>query len=102
MKNEDRIVELLAESLKRQDQLVSEMQQMRGGIQEMHSGIQEMHSGIQEMRGDIQEMKGTMIRVVRAVDSLVDVVKVAMERVKEIDSVKERLTRLERHTGLNS
>ena len=100
MKNElgrraDRIVELLAKSLKRQDQLVGETQQMRGGIQEMHSGIQ-------EMRGDIQEMKGTMTRVVRAVDSLVDVVKVAMDRTKEIDSVKERLTRLERRTGLNS
>ncbi len=93
MKNEpgrraDRIVELLAESLKRQDQLVSETQQMR--------------SDIQEMRGDIQEMKGTMTRVVKAVDSLVDVVKVAMDRTKEIDSVKERLTRLERHTGLDN
>ena len=95
MKNEDRIVELLAESLKRQDQLVDEMQQMRGGIQEMRGDIQ-------EMRSDIQEMKGTMVRVVKAVDSLVDVVKVAMDRTKEIDSVKERLTRLERHTGLDS
>lgn len=66
MKNEpvrrtDRIVELLAESLKRQDVFVEEMKQMRGDIN--------------EMRGDISEMRGDIGRVVASVDALTDIVK---------------------------
>ena len=69
MKNEDRIVELLAESLKRQDQMVDEMHQMRRGIQEMRGDIQ-------EMRGDIKEMREDINRVAIGVSTLTDIVKV--------------------------
>lgn len=54
MKNEDRIVELLAESLKRQDQMVGEIQNLGIRMDKMESGIG---------------------RVVASVDALTDIVK---------------------------
>lgn len=107
MKNENKIVEILAESLKRQDKLVEEFREMRGGIQgvrsdiqEMRGDIQEMRNDTQEMRGDIQELKGNVNRMVIAVDALADVVKIAMDGIKDMNNIKQRIARLERHTGL--
>ena len=99
MKNENRIVELLAESLKRQDQMVDEMQQMRGDIRDMRGDIQEMREGIQEMRGDIQEMKDTINTVAIGISTLTDIVEVWMDKTKEIDAIKD-ISRIEQHTGL--
>lgn len=86
MKNEDRIVELLSESLKRQDQMVDEMHRMRGGIQ--------------EMRGDIKEMRDDINKVAVGVSTLTDIVKVWMDKTKEIDILKDQVQRINRHIGL--
>ncbi|MEM9671120.1 MAG: hypothetical protein ACFB15_08015 [Cyclobacteriaceae bacterium] len=78
MKNEDRIVELLAESLKKQDVFVEEMKQMRG---------------------DISEMRGGIGRVVASVDALTDIVKAWMEKTRKIDDLEERLRKVEEKTS---
>lgn len=87
MKNESRTEELLAESLKRQDQMVEE--------------IHQLHGGIKEMRGDIKEMRIDVNRMANAVNILVDIVQEAMNQLKEIPKIKDRLDKLERHTGLS-
>ena len=74
MKNEDRIVELLAESLKRQDQMVGEIQNLGIRMDKMESGIG---------------------RVVASVDALTDIVKAWMEKTKRMDDLEERLRKVE-------
>ena len=86
MKNENRVTELLAESLKRQDRMADEVHQMQGDIQ--------------DMRGDIGSMREDINKVAVGVSTLTDIVRVWMDRTKEIDTLKEKIARLERHTGL--
>lgn len=66
MKNEDRIVELLAESLKRQDQ---------------HSELLRQHSKLLSILVDRQEraeqqQKASTERIIASVDALTDIVKI--------------------------
>ncbi len=86
MKNEDRIVELLSESLKRQDTMVEEIKEMKGGINEMKDGLNDMRSDINQ--------------VTSAVNALADIMKAWTEKTKGIDELKDRVTRLEKHSGL--
>ena len=85
MKNEDRIVELLAESLKRQDQ---------------HSELLKQHSKLLGTLIDRQEraekqQKASTERIIASVDALADIVKIWMERTKRIDNHEERISALE-------
>ena len=75
MKNEDRIVELLPESLKRQDQLVEGFQGMQESIQGLERWMERVEAGI--------------LSVVSSVDGLTDLVKVALDRTKQIDELAE-------------
>lgn len=72
MENEDKIVELLSESLKRQDQMIERM--------DKHEDL--------------------LNRMVTSVDGLADLVKHSLQELKRIDALEERLRRIERHTGL--
>ena len=86
MKNEDRIVELLAESLKRQDQMVEEMKGMRSSIENLDNRMERVENGI--------------LSVVNSMNSLADLVKVALDRTQRIDELADKIRRLEKHTGL--
>ena len=85
MKNESRIVELLAESLKRQDQ---------------HSELLKQHS---ELLGTLinrqeqaeKQQKASTERIIASVDALTDIVKIWMERTKKLDDHEKRISALE-------
>jgi methyl-accepting chemotaxis protein len=73
MKNEpgrraDRIVELLAESLKRQDQMVEQIGSMNENIGSMNQKIESLGSRMDRVENGIG-------RVVASVDALTDIVK---------------------------
>lgn len=93
MKNEDRIVELLSESLKRQDQMIE-----RQGKQEMI--MSQMIDELKQMKGGINEVRSDINQVTSAVNALTDIVKIWMEKTKGIDDLKDRVTKLEKHIGL--
>ncbi|MGB3586127.1 MAG: hypothetical protein WBA23_06285 [Tunicatimonas sp.] len=76
MKNEDKIVELLSESLKRLDQ----------------------HSELLQKVVDRQE--NSEKRIVASVNALADIVQAWMEKTKKTDDFEVRLRKLEKHTGL--
>ena len=85
MKNEDRIVELLAESLKKQDQ---------------HSELLKQHSKLLGAMIDRQEQaesqqRASTERIIASVNALADIVKTWMERTKRIDNHEERISALE-------
>ncbi len=86
MKSEDRIVELLAESLKRQDQMVEEMKGMRSSIENLDNRMERVENGV--------------LSVVNSMNSLADLVKVALDRTQRIDELADKIRRLEKHTGL--
>ena len=81
MKNEDRVVELLAESLKRQDQMVEGFQRMQGSIEGLEKRMERVENGILSM--------------VSSVDALTDLVKVALDHTKRVDDLEKRVKRLE-------
>lgn len=56
MKNEDKIVEPLAEMVKGQDRLIGEVSSMKSEISEMNTEISEMKSEISEMNTEISQM----------------------------------------------
>ena len=92
MKNEDRIVELLAESLKGQDQQKELLKQ--------HSKLLEQHSKLLGTLVERQEQaegqqKASTERIIASVNALTDIVKVWMERTKRIDNHEERISALE-------
>lgn len=93
MKNEEKIVELLADGLKIQDRQAVTLERLEHNQDKMSNDIQEIRHDIQEMRRDIS-------RVVVAVDGLADIMKVWMEKTKKVDQHEDRIRRLERHTGL--
>lgn len=86
MKNEDRIVELLSESLKRQDQMVEQL-----------SGVKDEVKG---MNTRLDKHEDLLNRLVKSVDGLADLVKHSLEKSKRLDAMEERLRKLEKHTGL--
>lgn len=92
MKNEDRIVELLAESLKGQDQ--------QRALLKQHSKLLEQHSKLLGAMIDRQEQaesqqKASTERIIASVNALADIVKTWMERTKRIDDHEERISALE-------
>lgn len=93
MKNEDKVVELLAESLKKQDQMIEKQGIQENILSQMIEELKQMKSGIKDMRSDVNQ-------VTFAVNALADIVKIWMEKTKGIDDLKDRVTRLEKHTGL--
>lgn len=88
MKNEDKIVELLSESLKRQDQMVERLGNLEKGFVNLE-----------------QRQKTDSDRVITALNGLTDIVKVwscpiGMDKTREIDDLRDRINRLEKHTGI--
>ena len=83
MKNEDKIVELLSESLKRQDQMVERLGNLEKGFVNLE-----------------QRQKTDSDRVITALNGLTDIVKVWMDKTREIDDLRDRINRLEKHTGI--
>lgn len=91
MKNEpgrraNRIVELLAESLKRQDQMVEQMSGMNNRLENVENKLEE-HTDI-------------LKSLVKSFNGLADLVKHSLQELKRLDAMEERLRRLEKHTGL--
>ncbi len=91
MKNEpgrraNRIVELLAESLKRQDQMAEQMSGMNNRLENVENKLEE-HTDI-------------LKSLVKSFNGLADLVKHSLQELKRLDAMEERLRRLEKHTGL--
>ena len=103
MKNEDRIVELLAESLKIQDRH-SELLTHQGEILTRQGEILIRHGELLEKiieRQDRaeQQQREASERIIASVDALTDIVKIWMERTKKLDDHEERIRKLERKAG---
>lgn len=86
MRNENKIVELLSESLKRQDQMVEQM------------------SG---MNTRLNKHESVLGRIVKSLDNLTDVVIQSNERLASIErklddlaDLRDRVKRIEKHIGL--
>lgn len=86
MKNEERIVELLAESLRVQDRH-SELLVQQGKLLEK---VVEHQERAEKQQKEVSE------RIIASVDALADIVKVWMERTKKLDDHEDRLQKLER------
>lgn len=102
MKNEDRIVELLSESLKRQDQMVERLGNLEKGFSSLDRGLSNLEKGFTNLE---KRQKEDNNRIVSAVNTLTDIMKAwscptGMEKTKGIDDLKDRVTRLEKHIGL--
>ena len=83
MKNEDKIVELLSESLKRQDQMVERLGNLEKGFTSLE-----------------KRQKDDNDRIVSAVNTLTDIMKVWMEKTRDMENLRARLDRIEKHIGL--
>ncbi len=94
MKNEDRIVELLSESLKRQDQMVEQM----FGMNKQMSG---MNQRLENVENKLGEHTDILKSLVKSFNGLADLVKHSLQELKRLDAMEERLRRLEKHTGLD-
>ena len=90
MKNEDKIVELLAESLKGQDRMEQRLVESLERQDRMEQRLVELQ----------QQNKQDNDRVVGAVNVLTDIAQVWMERTKKPGEHEERPTRLELKAGL--
>lgn len=83
MKNEEKIVDLLAESLKRQDQ---------------HSEL--LTQLVDRMDRSEQQQKEYNERIVNSVNALADIVQKWMVQTKKVEGFEDRIRRLGRHAGL--
>ena len=90
MKNEDKIVELLSESLKRQDQMVERLGNLEKGFSNLEKGFDKLE----------KRQKDDNDRIVGAVNTLTDIMKVWMEKTKDMENLRARLDRIEKHIGL--
>ena len=96
MKNEDRIVELLAESLRIQDRH-SEILTRQGEILIRHGEL--LEKIIERQDRAEQQQREASERIIASVDALADIVKIWMERTKKLDDHEERIQKLERKVG---
>lgn len=87
MKSENRITELLSESLQKQDQMIEQMSGMNNKL-DKHEDI--------------------LNRVVKSVDTLADIVIESNQRLSSIEKklddfadLRERIKRIEKHIGLD-
>jgi hypothetical protein len=90
MKNEDKIVELLSESLKRQDQMVERLGNLEKGFTNLEKGFNKLE----------KRQKDDNDRIVSAVNTLTDIMKAWMEKTKDMENLRARLDRIEKHIGL--
>ncbi len=60
MKNEDKIVELLAESLQRQDELVKSVNRQTLVQDQMLAALVDMKGAIKELGSDVQELNSLL------------------------------------------
>ncbi len=80
MKNEDRIVDLLSDSLKRQDQMIEQM------------------SGMNE-RLDVHE--NLLGRIVTVLEKQTDQLASIERKLDDLADLRERIKRIEKHVGLD-
>ncbi len=93
MKNEDRIVELLAESLKRQDQR-AEILNRQTNILTEHTNILTEHTNIlTEHTGILNQVSHILSRLVKSVNNLTDTFSARFTQVQDHEA---RITRLEK------
>ena len=95
MKNEDKIVELLAEMVKGQDRLIGEVSSMKSEISKMNTEISEMKSEISEMNTEISQMNIEIRKQglqtaenSRAILKLADEIRLVAEHEKRISKLE--------------
>ena len=96
MKNEDRMVELLAEMVKNSDrsiaqqkELISEVKTMRNDIHEMRGDISEMKKDFSQVKKDIRKHNVMLAEHSRAIITLA-------ENVDSFSAYYERISELEK------
>lgn len=92
MRSEDRIVELLAESLKRQDQHTEILQQHTNILTEHTSILTEHTSILTEHTGILNQVSTVLVRLVRAVENLTHAFDTKFTQVQDHET---RISRLE-------
>lgn len=88
MENEKRIVELLAETLIKQDQMIAEMVGIKGEVKDMKSEVINVKSEIKDMKSEIVKLNLQTTENTRAI------LKLANE-VEKISHLHDRVTKLE-------
>lgn len=97
MKNEDKIVELLSESLKRQDQMVERLGNLDKGFVSLEKSFDSLEKRFESLE---KRQKEDNDRIVGAVNTLTDIMKAWMEKTKDVDNMRARIDRIEKHIGL--
>lgn len=77
MQNEDKIIELLAEQLIRQDQLIQEMREMKGGIRDLQEQQAKTNLAIGELRLSVTKLADE-IKVVHDLEHRVSAIEVQL------------------------
>jgi len=89
MKNEDRMVELLAEMVKNSDRSVAQQKEMVSEMKLMRSDIHEMRGDISDMKKDIRKHNVMLAEHSRAIITLA-------ENVDSFSAYDQRISELEK------
>ena len=100
MKNEERIVEILAEMAKKLDQTIERQDRQEEILLEqvkILSNVVERQDRQEKILNDHSVLLNRMVTVLDTVSERLDV---ASDRVSEIPDLQRRMSRLEQHVGL--